>query len=570
MRWSQAFIPTLRDDPADAEAVSHKLLVRGGFIRQLMAGSYSLLPLGKRVADKITQIIRDEMNAIDGQEFELPVVHPGEIWKKTGRWDNVEGILVKFKDRKDTDLLLAMTHEEIFAFVASELSSYKQLPQMWYHFQTKFRDEARPKSGLLRVREFVMKDSYSFDIDEAGLDVQFQRHRAAYVRIFERLGMSVIPVAASSGSMGGSESIEFMVESSAGEDIIAVCSSCDYAANLERATSRVPVATDEPWEGDIERVATPDIRTIAQLAAAFEFASADRQIKSLAYIVDGQLTLVLVRGDHDVQEQKLIDGFGTEHIRPAHPEEIQEALGAMPGSLGAVGVTHLPVVADPALEGRSNMITGANEDDWHVRGVDIGRDIAVGRWLDVRAVTEGERCPDCDGVLALERTIEIGHIFKLGTYYSVPLGASVLDADGKEKPIVMGSYGIGIGRNMAAVVENSHDESGIVWPVNLAPYEAVITVVKIADEPSMAAAEEIYRGLLEAGIDVIIDDRNERPGVKFADAELVGIPYRITVGPRGLAEGIVEVVRRSGGDVARIALEEAAAHVASAVTTERF
>jgi len=569
VRWSQAFIPTLRDDPADAEAVSHRLLVRGGFIRQLMAGSYSLLPLGKRVADKVEAIIRDEMDGIGGQEFLLPVVHPAEVWKRTGRWDDVEGILVKFQDRRGADLLLAITHEEIFALVATEMASYRDLPQMWYHIQTKFRDEPRPRSGLLRVREFTMKDSYSFDIDTAGLDVQFQNHFEAYTRIFAAFGLDTIAVQASSGVMGGTESVEFMVESDTGEDFVAACRACGYAANVERATSRIEAVEDESWEGGVERFPTPEIRTIAELAAAEDFAVADRQIKTLVYVVAGDLTLVLLRGDHEMVEQKLIDGLGTADLRPAHPDEIQEALGALPGSLGAVGITGLRIVADPALRGRSNMVTGANEDDWHVRGVDVARDITVGDWLDVRGVEDGEGCPECGEPLSLHRTIEVGHIFKLGTKYSEALGATVLDEDGRERPIVMGSYGIGVGRSAAAVVEVHHDDAGIVWPVAVAPYEAVVTVVKIADEASRSAAEEIYAGLLDAGIDTIIDDRDERPGVKFADAELIGIPYRIDVGPRGLAEGVIEVVRRRDGHVERMEPGEAAAFVAAAVTAAR-
>jgi len=569
MRWSRAFIPTLRDDPADAEAVNHRLLVRGGFIRRLMAGSWSLLPLGMKVAKKIEAIIRDEIDAIGGQEMLLPVVHPAEIWKKTGRWDDVEGILVKFQDRKGSDVLLAMTHEEIFSTIATELSSYRQLPQLWYHLQTKFRDEPRPKGGLLRVREFTMKDSYTFDIAPEGLDEQFDRHYEAYGRIFSRLGMKAIPVRASSGWMGGKESVEFMVESPAGEDDIAVCSACDYAANTERATSRLEPMVDEAGDGDPERFATPDIRTIAELAEAFDFAAADRQIKSLLYVVGGDPTLLLLRGDHELMEQKVVDGLGTFDVRPAHEEEIVAALGAHAGSLGAVGMKGLRIVADPALEGRVDMVTGANEDDWHLRGVDVGRDIAVDQWLDMRLVKPGEGCPECGEPLEVKRTIEVGHIFKLGTRFSEALGISVADENGEERLVWMGSYGIGVGRNLAAVVESSHDESGMIWPAGIAPYEAAVTVVKMDDPATVEAAEAIYRSLQQAGVDAIIDDRDERPGVKFADVELVGIPYRVTVGPRGLADGNVEVVRRRDGDVAEVPVAEAAAHIVAAVAAER-
>ena len=554
MRWSQAFIPTLRDDPTDAESVSHKLLVRGGFIRQLMSGSYSLLPMGQRVAGKISAIIREEMDRIGGQEFSLPVVHPGEIWKQTGRWDDVEGILVKFQDRRGTDLLLAITHEEIFAHLATELSSYRQLPQMWYHLQTKFRDEARPKSGLLRVREFVMKDSYSFDIGRAGLDVQFESHFGAYQRIFSKLGMDAVAVQASSGVMGGTESVEFMVSSPAGEDDIAKCPNGDYAANIEKAVSTLAPVKDAPWQGDPEKFATPGIHTIAELAAAFDFAAGDRQIKSLVYVIDGAPTIVLLRGDHTLMEQKLIDGLGTQDIWPAGDDEIRDALGASAGSIGAVGVGDVAIVADPGLRGRFNMVTGANQDGYHLRGVDVERDIDIGRWLDVRKIEAGDACPVCGAVMTIERVIEVGHIFKLGTKYSEALGATVLDEDGAEVPIVMGSYGIGVGRNLAAVVETHYDDKGIRWPIAVAPWEVVITVVKVDDEQTMATAERIYDQLGAAGVEVLLDDRAERPGVKFNDSELIGIPFRLTVGPRGLADGQVEITERATGETTVAAL----------------
>jgi prolyl-tRNA synthetase len=565
MRWSRAFIPTLRDDPGDAEAANHRLLVRGGFIRRLMAGSWSLLPLGMRVTKKIEQIIRQEIDAIGGQEMLLPVVHPGEIWKKTGRWDDVEGILVKFKDRRDTDLLLAMTHEEIFGSIATELTSYRQLPQLWYHLQTKFRDERRTKGGLLRVREFTMKDSYTFDIDEAGLGIQFDRHYEAYKKIFSRLGMKAIPVHASSGWMGGSESVEFMVESDAGEDDIAYCPSCEYAANTEKAISRLAPIEDQPWGDDPERFATPNIRTIAGLAGAFDFAAADRQIKSLLYMVGEQPVLLLLRGDHELMEQKLVDVLQTFDLRPAKEEEIVAALGAHPGSLGAVGLEGIRIIADPALRGRTNMITGANEDDWHLRGVDVGRDITPESWVDMRLVQAGDGCPDCGETLEVKRTIEVGHIFKLGTKFSEALGISVADEHGEDRVVWMGSYGIGVGRAMAAVVESCNDDSGIVWPVSITPYEAVITVVKMDDEESVSAAEAIYAELQAAGVDVIIDDRDVRPGVKFSDAELIGIPYRITVGPRGLSDGVVELLHRPDGAVEMVPLAAIGSAVAAAI-----
>jgi prolyl-tRNA synthetase len=569
VRWSHAFIPTLRDDPADAEAANHRLLVRAGFIRQLMAGSYSLLPLGMKVATKISAIIREEMSAIGGQEFLLPVVHPAEPWKRSGRWDDVEGILVKFRDRRGVDMMLAMSHEEIFTLLAAEMRSYRDLPQLWYHLQTKFRDEPRPKAGLLRVREFVMKDSYSFDVDRAGLDRQFDNHHGAYSRIFARLGLPVIPVEASSGSMGGSESVEFTVPSPAGEDDIVVCPTGDYAGNVERATSRLDPVEDPPGDSELAEFPTPGIRTIAALADGFDFAAAPRQIKTLVYIVDDEPTLVLVRGDHDLMEQKLVDGLGTAKLRPAAEEEIRPLLGAGPGSLGAVGVTGIPVVADLALQDRRGLVTGANRDDVHVRGVDVARDITVDRWLDLRRVREGDPCPRCGTPLRVERVIEVGHIFKLGTFYSEPLDATVLDENGVETPIFMGSYGVGIGRSMAAIVETHHDDKGIVWPVAVAPYEVVISLVKVDDEPSAEAAEGVYQDLVDAGIDVILDDRDLRPGVKFTDAELVGFPFRVTIGPRGVGAGEVELTERASGMTETLKLEDAVAVVVERVSALR-
>lgn len=566
MRWSQLFIPTLRDAPADAEAASHALLVKGGFIRQLHAGHYSMLPLGWKVHQKVAAIVRREMDGIGGQEFLLPTMHPAGIWKQSGRWDTMGEIMFRLKDRRDNDMALGITHEEIFATVAGELTSYKELPQLWYQIQIKFRDEARPKSGLLRVREFHMKDSYSFDIDWDGLDVQFERHRAAYIRIFERLGLPAFPVEASSGAMGGNTSTEFMVPCIAGEDDVIQCPNCDYAANIEKATSTLPEITDEAAPAEPERFPTPGVRTIAALAELG--APADRQIKTMVMVLDGQVTLALVRGDHQLNIQKLIDSTGAIEVRPATPEEAKENLGAMPGSLGAVGVDNLPIIADEALRGRTNMTTGANEDDWHYRGVDIERDITTGSWADLREVSKGEACPRCGTALDVIRCVEAGHIFKLGEEYAEKIGVHVTDADGNRRPVVMGSYGIGIGRNMATVAETHHDENGLRWPVAVAPYEAVITVLKL-DEPTMAAAEGLYNTLRSRGIDVLLDDRDARAGVKFADAELIGIPYRLTVGPKGLADGEIELTDRITGDTKRVGIDAAAATVADAIVAQR-
>jgi prolyl-tRNA synthetase len=568
VRWSQAFIPTLRDDPADAEAVSHRLLVRAAFIRQLMAGVYTLLPLAYRSRRKIQQVIEEEIDAIGGQEFLLPSLHPAEIWRKTGRLDVMGEEMFRLFDRKSGEVVLGMTHEEIFTTIATEITSYKQLPQLWYQIHTKFRDEPRPKSGLLRVREFTMKDSYSFDLDQDGLDRAFDAHYRAYSRIFARLGLDAIPVEASSGAMGGSGSVEFMVRAEAGEDLVAHCPNCGYAANVERATSRVAPIADEAGPAGPEKFATPGVRTIEDLVDFPGGAEASRQIKTLIYVLEDETVLVLLRGDHPLQEQKLQDRTGAVDFRPAHPDEIAQLLGADAGSLGAVGVSGVRIVADEALRGSTNMTTGANENDFHLRGVSVERDIQVDEWLDLREVEAGEPCIDCGEPIEVFRAIECGHIFKLGTKYSKPLGAMVLDEHGKTRPIYMGSYGIGLERNLAAVVETHHDDKGIAWPVTVAPYEAVITVLKL-DEATLGAADEVYSALGVAGIDVIIDDRDERPGVKFNDAELVGIPYRVTVGPRGLADGVVEINERATGMTESIPLQEAVSHLVGRIEAER-
>jgi prolyl-tRNA synthetase family II len=559
MRWSQLHIPTLRDDPADADAASHRLLLRAGFIRQLMAGHYSMLPLGMRVRAKIIDIIREEMNAIGGQEFLLPTMHPAEIWERSGRLANID-VMFRLKDRKGADLVLGVTHEEIFTTLAAELSSYRELPQFWYQFQTKFRDEARPKSGLLRVREFTMKDSYSFDLDEAGLDKSFDAHRGAYERIFARLGIPAIAAEASNGTMGGKDSLEFMCPSEAGEDLVATCPNCDYAANLERATSELAPVEDQPGPAAPARLETPGVRTIEDLASRYGLA-ADRQIKTLVQVMNGQLTLVLLRGDHQLQDQKLIDATGVTDIRPAQPDEIRAALGALPGSLGAVGVTDLPVIADFALRGRRDMATGANTDDFHLTGVDVDRDIKVGTWADLREVTVGEPCPRCGAPLQFLQAIEVGHIFKLGRKFTTALGVSVLGPDGSAITPIMGSYGIGVERAMAVIAEVHHDDAGLQWPVNVAPAEVTVIMVSARDEAVRTAAESIYADLLASGLDVLIDDRDERPGVKFKDAELIGIPVRISVGSRDLADGVVEVVSRSTGNKERVPIDDAVGYV---------
>ncbi len=573
MRWSKMHIPTLRDDPADAGAPSHRLLLRAGYIRQLMAGHYSLLPLGQRVRLKVIGIIREEMNAIGAQEILMPVMHPAELWQTSGRWELMGEEMFRLRDRRGSDLALGMTHEEIIATLATELESYRELPQLWYQFQTKLRDEPRPKAGLMRTREFTMKDSYSFDLGPDGLDGSFDAHRDAYARIFERLGIPALQAEASNGTMGGSDSIEFVCPSPTGEDLIIHCPECGYAANIEKATSRLAAVDDSAERAVLlaspEPFATPGVRTIEDLAEQYG-APADRQIKTLVYFLDGVLTLVLLRGDHALHEQKLADATGAVSIRPASAEEIRAALGALPGSLGAVGTplagpgAH-PIIADEALRGRRGMYTGANVDDTHLRGVDVERDIAVGRWADLREAAAGEGCVNCGHGLEVERGIEVGHIFKLGYKFTDALGVSVSGPDGKPVRPIMGSYGIGVERAMATVVEAHHDEKGIVWPAAIAPFEVVVVVAQQDDDAVAAAGEQVYQALRDAGVEVIVDDRPVRAGVKFSDAELVGIPFRVTVGKRGLAGGSAELTDRAAGSTVSIPLDDLARTVKEAV-----
>jgi prolyl-tRNA synthetase len=563
MRWSQYFIPTLREDPADAEVVSHKLLLRAGLIRQLGAGIYSYLPLAQRSILKIGEIIRQEMNAIGGQEFYLPGLNPAEIWKESGRWMVMGDNMFRLKDRKGADLCLGMTHEEIFTDIARNgLRSYKQLPQVWYQIQTKFRDEPRPKSGLLRVRQFTMKDAYTFDIDFAGLDKAFEDQRGAYCRIYDRCGLEYVIVDADTGAMGGSASNEFMVYTNAGEDMVASCVKCGYAANTEKAQSRIPAIVDDNPDAPVEEFPTPGVRTIEDLVTFPGGAAAERQIKTLVYVAvsakgkqeSAEIVLALLRGDHPLNDAKFASAVGATlraegaeltQLRPAQPEEIFEAIGAHAGSLGAVGVTRYKILADDALQGRANMTTGANVDDHHLRGVNVARDIKKAQWTDLRTVAEGEGCPKCDGVLRVAKALEVGHIFKLGTKYSVSMGATVLNADGKEVPIVMGSYGIGVERILAAAIELRHDEAGIIFPMTIAPFQVVVTPLNVKDSELKATSDRIYEELNKAGVEVLYDDRDERAGVKLNDADLVGFPFQIRIGPKKLKEGKVEFYDRA-------------------------
>jgi prolyl-tRNA synthetase len=558
MRWSQYFIPTLREDPADAEVISHKLLLRAGLIRQLGAGIYSYLPLAQRVALRVMQILREEMNRVGGQEFYLPALHPAEVWQESGRWEAIGDEMFRLKDRKGGDMCLGMTHEEVFTTIArNELRSYKQLPQVWYQIQVKFRDEARPKSGLMRLRTFIMKDAYSFDVDKAGLDKSFVDQREAYKRIFNRCGIQFAIVEASSGSMGGSESNEFVAKTDAGEDLIASCANCGYAANLEKATSRLTPVKDLVGPDAPEEFPTPGVRTIEDLITFPGGAKAESQIKSLVYVAtvnnEPQPVLALVRGDHQLHETKLADNLAATAVRAAHPEEIRELLGAGAGSLGGVGARarakeanfELLIIADVALKDRSNMTTGANKDDHHLRGVEVERDIKPDKWADLRAVVSGEQCPGCEqGTLEVYKAMEIGHIFKLGTKYSESMGATVLTEQGKPVPIVMGSYGIGVERIITAAIEQHHDADGIIWPKSLAPFDVIVTITNTKDQNLRDTAEKLYKDLQRSGLETLLDDRDERAGVKFKDADLIGIPYRITVGKKA-ADGVAELFERA-------------------------
>ncbi|HEV2177680.1 MAG TPA: proline--tRNA ligase [Terriglobia bacterium] len=556
MRWSKLFIPTLREAPAEAEAPSHQLLLRAGYVRQVAAGVYAHLFLARRSLLKIMQIIREEMDSIGGQEFYLPVLNPAELWRESGRWDAVD-VIFKFKDRNQHDLCLGITHEEEMTNIArSELRSYKQLPQIWYQIQEKFRDEPRPKSGLLRLREFFMKDSYSFDADDAGLDASYEKHVQAYRRICERCGVRALFVEAYSGMMGGKVSGEFAAPTDAGEDLIAV-SECGYAANFEKAESKASLAEDLPGGAPPEAFATPGQKTIEDLVK-FTGESPARMIKTLVYVAESKPTVILLRGDHTLSETKLASALGTAVFRPATPEEARKLHGAQLGSLGPVGLKEkgVRILADRALEGRKNLTTGANRDDEHLRNVTPGRDF-IAEFHDLRVVEAGDLCIRCGQPLQVVKAVELGHVFKLGRRYSETMHASVLDAQGKEVTLVMGSYGLGVERVLTAAVEQNHDKDGMFLPRSIAPFEVILTAANMDDERLRAAAENLYAGMLARGIDVLFDDREERPGVKFKDADLIGVPYRVTVGKRKLEQGQVEIFQRSTRQVQDVILDQA-------------
>jgi prolyl-tRNA synthetase len=544
-RASQLFLPTLRDAPGDAEAASHRLLVRGGFIRQVGAGLWTYLPLGWRVHQNVVQIIREEMNAIGGQEMLCPILTPAELWEKTGRIAIPQ--LFKLTDRSGRPFVLPLTHEETMTFHAREIQSYRELPQAWYHFSTKERDEPRPRGGLLRVREFIMKDAYTFDRDAAGLDVSFERHRKAYERIWQRCALEAYLVEAESGIMGGKESLGFLAPTESGENELMRCENGDYFADIEAARG-VPRAADLPDPLPApEEIETPGVTTIEALAELLGIDEAATS-KAMPVVVGDRLVLALVRGDDRLSEEKLETIFEAS-FRPATDDEIRETLGAGGGSIGPLGA-EVDVIADEALRS-GQFVAGANRDGWHVRGVEAGRDYEP-RFADIRQAREGDTCPECGGRLIVQTAIEVGHIFKLGTFHSVALDATFLDEDGTVKPIVMGSYGIGPGRTIAAVVEQHHDEQGILWPESVAPYDVHVVVLPGVEEQ----AEEAALGLDTAGKDVLLDDRDLRAGEKFADADLIGCPWRVTVGRKTLEDGAVDLRRRDTGEERRVAIAD--------------
>jgi prolyl-tRNA synthetase len=556
MRWSQAFIPTLREDPAEAEVPSHRLLLRAGYVRQVAAGVYAYLFLAQKSLLKVTQIIREEMNAIGAQEFYLPALNPAELWKESGRYESYGQTLFKFKDRTQHEMCLGVTHEEEMTNIArGELRSYKQLPQIWYQIQEKFRDEPRPKSGLLRLRQFWMKDSYSFDLDDAGLEISYQKHYRAYGRIFDRCGLKYVIVEAYSGTMGGTHSHEFAAPTDAGEDSLAICE-CGYAANLEKAEGQAPTVEDLAGDAPPEPFPTPGQKTIDDLAK-FTGESPARLMKTLVYVVESKPVVLLLRGDHTLSETKLATVLGTEVFRPATPEEAFELHGAHVGSLGPVGLKGVRILADRALEGRKNLITGANRDDTHLRNVTPGRDFQA-EYHDLRVVTAGDLCPRCGHPMQIRIAVELGHIFKLGRRYSKTMHATVLDENGKETPLVMGSYGIGLERILSAAVEQNHDQDGMYLPRAIAPFDVILTAANMDDARLRAAAEKLYEEMLANSLDVLFDDRAERPGVKFKDADLIGVPYRVTLGKRKFEQGLAEIFQRSTKKIRDVKLSEVA------------
>ena len=552
MKWTKTFVPTLREAPSDAEIVSHKLLLRAGLIRKLTGGVYTFLPLGLRALRKVEKIVREEMDRAGALEVLMPTMQPTDIWQQSGRYETAAEVLFKVRDRAKKEWLLSPTAEEVITTVAaSEINSYRQMPINFYQVSIKFRDEIRPRYGLMRAKEFIMKDAYSFDVNDEAAMGSYKKMYDAYKRIFDRCGLKNFPVEADTGVIGGNFSHEFMVPAETGENEVVFCEGCGYAANVEKATSGIPKTAAREIGAAVEKFATPGLVTIEALSKEPFKVAANRQIKTLIYMADSKPVLILIRGDDQLNEAKLAGVLGTTIFRPAEATEIFEALGAHPGSLGAVGVKKFSIYVDERLRGANEMTTGANEDGFHFKNVSIERDIQVTKWADLRTVTAGEPCAKCGKSLKIRRAIEVGHIFILGTKYSEKLGATYLAEDGARKMCVMGCYGIGVTRTLQAVIEQSNDKDGIVWPVSVAPFVVCITPLSVApDSAVMKLAEKIYADLTARGVDVILDDRDERPGVKFKDSELVGFPIRIGIGEKSLAKGEVEIKARSGAMLA--------------------
>ena len=550
MRFSRMFIRTLREAPSDAEAISHVLMLRAGYVRQLASGLYIYLPLGWRVLGKINAIMKEEMDGIGAQEISMPILHPAEIWQQTGRWDAIGGEMFRLKDRNDRDFCLGMTHEEIMTWLASrEIRSYRDLPQVWYQIQTKLRDEARPKSGVLRTREFIMKDSYSFDADEQGLDRNYQLHAEAYHRIYSRCGLRFMQVESDPGMMGGGYSHEFMAPSPAGEDQVAICPKCGYSANVELALSFPSGIEDREWQ--TEDVHTPEKRTVQEVSRFLKL-TPEYFIKSVLVISDNGPVLALVRGDQEVHDKKLAKIIGNH--RPAQKTEVKDILGVEAGFIGPVGRTDIRIIADPCLK-QGAYVSGANRQHYHIKGIKAERDFTA-EWHDIHIARQGDSCAACGSLLAVERVIEIGNIFKLGTKYSVALKAVYLDENGNEKPVIMGSYGIGPARIAAAAIEQNNDKDGIIWPRSIAPFDVELLPLNMNDSLTVETAEKLYLELLQCHIEVLMDDREERAGVKFKDADLIGIPTQIILGEKTLREGLVEIKDRKTRETVKVGIGE--------------
>ena len=565
MRYSDYFLPTLKETPADAEVVSHQLMARSGMIRKVAAGIYDYLPLGLRVIRKVENIVREEMNRSGAIELLMPAVNPSDLWQQSGRWQEYGKELLRFKDRKETEFCIGPTHEEVVTeIVRGTVRSYRQLPLNLYQIQTKFRDEIRPRFGLMRGREFIMKDAYSFDIDDDGADKAYEKMYQAYRRIFQRCGLKFRAVEADSGAIGGSFSHEFMVLAETGEDAIVSCNSCDYAANVEKAELRQPNGKRDKPTMALERVETPNLKSIEEVASFLKIPK-QKMIKTLILQSDqDEVVAVLMRGDHSLNEIKLCHVLGCNHVQLADDSYVRKLTGATPGFSGPIGL-NCRILGDLEVSVMSDFCIGGNEDNYHLRGANLGRDFEVKEFVDLRKAEQGDSCPRCHGTFEAWRGIEVGHVFKLGTKYSEAMNATVLDDSGKERTLIMGCYGIGIGRTAAAAIEQNHDEHGIIWPMPLAPFQVIITLLNPKDDEVFRAGETLYQALLARGIEVLMDDRDERPGSKFKDADLLGIPFRVNVGARGLKDQALEFQDRKSGDKIMIPVDESADSIAQMV-----